>query len=1114
MQPPPLEDQSARTSALDPTRSFIVQAPAGSGKTGLLVRRFLLLLASVSQPEEILAITFTRKATAEMSARILAALRAAETPGDLDADPQIHALAQQALAHDRKQQWHLLENPQRLKIETIDAFGFELVRNMPWSSGFGATPDILAEHQSMAFYREAAQRTLGHLEQGPPRADYCATVLRLVDVQFARAQQLLATMLEKREHWLRVLRRTPIARANYEAMWQAVITQELATLTHLIPAPVQASVVALARFAAQNLRATDPAHPLVACVDLSAWPPTQVETLAVWRGLATLLLTGQQTLRKQVNKNLGFPATAKPEKQQFHECIAMLDAIPDRAAQLARITLLPDGEFSDSQWQLLESLLHLLPLAAAELQLLFKEDNCCDYSEISLRAERALGEADVPSTLALSLDYRLSHILMDEVQDTAKGQLELVRKLTEGWHPGDGRTLFFVGDPMQSIYRFREAEVANFLTIQQQGIGTVQPTRLVLQTNFRSAPALVEWYNRVFADIFPDHNEITRAAIQYAPSLARPQDAHTAEVQFHAHIDGTADSEATTICAAITAHLHRDPTLTIGVLARYRSHLYALATTLRQHGIPYQAVELEPLSTRPAIQDLLALTRALLQPADRIAWLAILRAPWCGLTLPDLSLLASDARTLLELANDATVVARLSDDGQARLRRLLTQLTIPLTKRGRNSLRQVVTAAWLQLAGPCCLSATQLADCETYLALLDDLTRQYPLLTAATLQAAVARLWSDTAVACPVQLLTIHKAKGLEFDVVILPQLHRRPRNPDPQLLRWAHLPEQLLVAGLGHRRAGQDLFTDYLKNLEHDRQHNETIRLLYVACTRARRWLHLSMNLTTAENGRDDGQCKPPARGSLLHHLWPAIQSELHPTPATTAPAAPPPAVPALARLPVAWRSTVLEELTASPTTATADLAPRADPEVHHNDAARMTGIALHQLLEQIHGDDWRAHLARDADRFIATSRATLLEAGIIGPPLARALKQLTTALAQLQTDTRAEWIFSPKHTNIECEWAVTGHLDGVATNIIIDRSFVDADGLRWIIDFKSSQPQRGSLATFIAKERNQYQSQLDHYATIIAQLEPRPATHIRLGLYFPMCRGWCEWAAAVGRE
>src|SRR5690606_4067103 len=150
-------DHEARTRALEPGESFIVQAPAGSGKTELLTQRYLRLLATVNDPEEVIAITFTRKAAAEMQARILRALEQArsapEPPGGFSR--ATWRLAAGALERDRERRWDLSDNPRRLRIHTIDSLCARLTRQMPVLSRLGAQPETVED--AMHLYRAAAE---------------------------------------------------------------------------------------------------------------------------------------------------------------------------------------------------------------------------------------------------------------------------------------------------------------------------------------------------------------------------------------------------------------------------------------------------------------------------------------------------------------------------------------------------------------------------------------------------------------------------------------------------------------------------------------------------------------------------------------------------------------------------------------------------------------------------------------------------------------------------------------------------------------------------------------------------------------------------------------------
>src|SRR5690554_3764743 len=194
-------DYEVRATAVDPTQSFLVQAPAGSGKTELLTDRILALLALVRNPEEIVAITFTRAAAAEMHARVIEKLQAALEPEPLEEyKKQSWHLARQALQNDAKQGWCLLEHPARLSIRTIDSLCAHLVRAMPLLSGLGGVPQV--SDQASTLYLVAAQKTIAQADSEPS----VAQVIKHLGVNLVDVEQLLVHMLAIRDQWLPTLR--------------------------------------------------------------------------------------------------------------------------------------------------------------------------------------------------------------------------------------------------------------------------------------------------------------------------------------------------------------------------------------------------------------------------------------------------------------------------------------------------------------------------------------------------------------------------------------------------------------------------------------------------------------------------------------------------------------------------------------------------------------------------------------------------------------------------------------------------------------------------------------------------------------------------------------------
>ena len=201
-----------------------------------------------------------------------------------------------------------------------------------------------------------------------------------------------------------------------------------------------------------------------------------------------MLLTAGNKLRKRVDKNLGFPpACAEKELiQALLEELERRDSAADAVAALCAVRDLPEPRYDDSDWERVRDVAQVLVLAAADLDGVFREKGTVDFPAVSMTALRALGTSEAPTDLSLRLDYRLQHLLLDEFQDTSATQLDLVQQLTAGWQRGDGRSVFCVGDPMQSIYGFRQAEVRAFLDLAEEGLGEVQFEVERLSCNFRS----------------------------------------------------------------------------------------------------------------------------------------------------------------------------------------------------------------------------------------------------------------------------------------------------------------------------------------------------------------------------------------------------------------------------------------------------------------------------------------------------------------------------------------------------------------------------------------------------------------------------------------------------
>ena len=261
------------------------------------------------------------------------------------------------------------------------------------------------------------------------------------------------------------------------------------------------------------------------------YPPATAEHLDSWRRICDFLLTSDRSkpaLRKTVNVRHGFPSGTPGEKARRKQCLeffadlAKISSAEELCAALNRIRRLPDPHYTESQWQFMHAVLEVLPLAAANLKVVFSEKATIDFAEYAQRALDAIGQDGDPTELGLQLGYRIRHVLVDEFQDTNRVQVELLARLLGTWEADEQCSTFYVGDPMQSIYAFRQADVAIYQQARTEGIGGHLHCFNRLSQNFRSQQNLVEWFNRIFPLILCEDSDLTNA-VQYARHSLRVQ---------------------------------------------------------------------------------------------------------------------------------------------------------------------------------------------------------------------------------------------------------------------------------------------------------------------------------------------------------------------------------------------------------------------------------------------------------------------------------------------------------------------------------------------------------------------------------------------------------------
>lgn len=1105
-----ISDFNARKNALDTGRSFIVQAPAGSGKTGLLVYRILSLLAEVDSPDEVLAITFTVKATSEMRERLLELLHKAERDesSDNDFEQQGINLAKKVLAQSERKQWQILDAPQQLQLLTIDAFCAKLAGQMPWLSRLGDKPRV--SDQADAHYAVAVEQVFDQLLQQQPNqlSEALQTVLLGLDYDYAKARSLFTSMLAMRDQWLRHILLNDISalRDQLEQAWQQVVTEQLKLLAEQLADDHFQQLLEIGVIAANNIENKN--TPLAVFSELPGDPQN---SLAVWQGIAFLLLTADgKGYRKRLDKNTGFPADQKEFKQSMLVILAELVDDQGLLTQLSALTLLPPEQYSDADWELITALDTVLKGLAARLQLRFRAVGECDYSEVAQRANLALSQLGSPTELALKMDYQLKHILVDEFQDTSRSQIDLLQKLTAAWdNTNDSRTVFFVGDPMQSIYRFREADVSLFLQVVNNQETKLFPNLkidyLQLSENFRSTESLVNWFNNTFSQSFPTQDVVISGAIKYA--AATTSNKHSSEIS--CQLASQDEYEIELVIQELKKSIAELPSskAKVAILVRSRTHLSQLLPALKEHNINYTGIDIQPLKESAAVQDIIALANALSDFDDRLAWLSLLRGPWCGLSLVEIqTVVEQKGNTVWQQLNQALDSHKL--DG-SKLANFIEIMQRAVSQRQRVSLAELTRWTWQALGGEHTLFDLQAEDIETVLNLIADLEKSGRLVSPNELDSALDGLFAQSQNTSQPQVVvsTIHKAKGLQYDTVILPKLSSRSRVDEKQMMMWAERnnqegKSQLLLAPIRlEKEAGAHY--DYLRELEKQRAQHELVRLMYVACTRAERKLILT---STVKLDSEKDEIKPPATSSLLATVWETIESQFQLNAEQVELQAEPELSQDYYKLPTGYKT----EYPASvdwqrPESWGLQQTPDDKLSMQFDwasEVATAVGVLLHNWLEH---NSQRIQKSSVNDDLRQLWRHQLLQLGVPNQRIGSAIKRLSVAIAKMKKDNNAAFIFAdyPEQKN---EYALSIFENGQVKNYRIDRTFVDENGVRWIVDYKSTTTFEEDVEQFVEQQvEERHKKQLEKYGELFKKLEDRP---IKLAVYFPLLSQLREWS------
>ena len=1053
-----MSDQAQRDQALDISQSFIVQAPAGSGKTELLTQRYLRLLSVCDEPENIVAMTFTNKAVDEMTQRVLRALKSSfKDKPEASYKQTTHELASQVIKRSDERGWQLLQNPKRLNITTIDGL-YSLINNRYPSLSQLVPRQIMAESWARDnAYQYAAEQTLLMIDD-KEHGGAIGNLLLHLDNNVDSFQKLIAQMLSKRDQWLTRLYRDDVLDVDVlKNNAKAIVSQHLKELQALAKPYLDAHFFALMSVSANENFAAVQSLPDVDC-----------KALEQWRFVADLCLKRDGGWRKTLDKRNGFPVELKTEKKALIEFLKNLSEQEALREHLSCVWLLPDIDFSEHQADVLWWTAKVLKLSVAHLNVYFEREQAQDFIEVALNANQALDEEKGISDVALFLDYKVQHILVDEFQDTSASQFNTIEKLIGQWQENDGKTLFLVGDPMQSIYRFRESQVGLFLQVKAQGIANIQPKSLTLSTNFRSSKSIIASNNRFFSEIFPENNDVYQGAIAYSPSQSDPNsdpgNKSESAVVFHPFAAEQSLQEAQMVSEIVQNSIAKNPENTIAILVRTRSHLTHIAQQLRNDNIVFESVEITKLQDHLLTRDLFSLTKALLHLGDKLAWLSILRAPWCGLVLDDLLVLSeSEECTIYQQLSDENMLARLSKDGQKRAQHLHHCLQDAINNQGRFLFVELLTHSINQLGlRNDALSNTELAIKNEFLKIVHHCETQQ-MLNVTTIQSAMKDLYAPSDKAS-VKLMTIHSSKGLEFDSVIIPGLGKGTRSDNKPIIQLHEFSNQsLLLAPIKSATEKDENQTyQYLRFIESQQSRFEMMRLLYVAMTRTKSQLHLLGAVNASGNS---------AKGSFLHLLMPFFAQYFDNIEQT----------PDSQQVPEAPLLTRFSHL-ATPNSKTQEQGESIEYQQNFERLFKSAlGTLVHQYYEQQHFSP-----------SIENVRARLVEIGTPTQEIEYWQAFIVKLLENTKNDEKFDWLFKDRELSLNEAEFVLGE-----RTIAIDRLFMDDDGVLWVIDYKIAEPAQGeSLASFIKHQQAQHAKQLLFYKHAMSEVYACP---VRCALYCP---------------
>ena len=874
-------DQAGKTKlATDPHANIAVFASAGSGKTHLLVHRVLKLLLSGVEPSHILAITFTRKAAAEMQERLMIVLAEWASADDLQMKSTLadlsHPHDDASIAKARKLYEELLFAEYEVRITTFHAFCQDILKRFAIHAGVPAGFRVVENNDEL---KQEARKHLYRLSQQNDKKELSIALFTLLEHcnTVNNVNEILDTFIDSRSDWWGFTENQSNPVEYAEQCLQKLIfpkqNKKMLNLSSLV-SPLKEYLSYLSAHKTKTFQSN--CSLLSTFLELGQTKNERIEQII------SVFFTSKMEPRKikaskTLEKSLG--------AEKMHKMISLHESICEQLGQYIDIIKKENLiKFNQAWFYVGDQLLQ-------KYQEIKFNQHTLDFDDLEWYTYLLLNQHESAAWIQYKLDQRIQHILIDEFQDTNPTQWNLIfpllSELAIDSHENH-RSLFFVGDAKQSIYGFRRAKPELQLTAAEWAKDNLNADLLETDNSYRSSPAIIEFVNRVFSQEnielsnFNNHEAIQSSLwgqVQVRQLTSAEDSSQSAcENKIHgfrnplleAKVNIENDShfiEGQQVANQIRDLINDFTPIAdnpnprairykdIMILARGRTHLALLELALREQHIPYNSTHEKDLLNNLEVQDVLALLTYLTQTHNDLALAQVLRSPLYGMSDQDLMEIACQAKStwhekLIAYAESTENILAKQAIQQLQAWRIIAN-SLPvhdlldriyfesnlLTRYANSCSSEALPHILDNLVALLQLSLD--IDAGRYSSIQSFLTSLRNSKTNNALSSGMQQRQNDDAV----QIMTIHSAKGLEAPVVFLYDTgpKKLKQHTYKSIINWPsneHRPEQFFLVG---RKDSVDKITQSIIDRQNSTNWKEELNLLYVALTRAKQYLFIS---------------------------------------------------------------------------------------------------------------------------------------------------------------------------------------------------------------------------------------------------------------------------------